>query len=94
MTPEIIIDAFKKQFEAQPDPTKPFQVFYMTTRMRPPGPDPFGHKMLPAELSVSIELAVYDVPALVKKFENHVWISSSGPDESLPKFEPITLLIA
>lgn len=92
MTPEIIIDAFKKQV-ALCDRSQPFQVFYVTTRTVPPGPDPFGGYSHQSEVALSIELAVYDVAALVEKFENHICTGFHGKDDALPKFEPITLLI-
>lgn len=83
MTPETIIKAFAKQVETC-DQTKPFQVFYVTRKLLPPDPH---------ELSVSINLAVYDVPALVEKFKDHEVVGYQGKNEALPIFEPITLLI-
>lgn len=90
MTPETIIKAFAKQVETC-DQTKPFQVFYVTRKL--PTPDPAALPQPWHELSVSINLAVYDVPALVKLFEHYENVGFQGKNDALPIFEPITLLI-
>ena len=96
MTPEKIIDAFKKQVE-NCDQSKPFQVFYVLRKRRdivPPTPMP-----LPwwtpdsSEWTVQINLILYDVPALVEQFKDHEIIGFQGKDDALPIFEPITILI-